>query len=328
MAKNSQSSGTRRTKLNALCPAQPGGGHLCKTHNIHLFINGFSSFAGLRHSIEVMGDGSEYKLQDRMPHAVWAWEFLRRNADYRREYCGVSNALPTPFALSSGASFLKLDRSVPDARKWGLVTFADPEKMAIDANVFWCPELLASAVRICLTEVESSNSDTSKQDDRIILSALKTRRIILDTADGIRHIVLNGHRFWIQLFCCSDLPRSEHTAISIRIDNAKYMRRRLDTAAQLLSLYRSHDGKLSLIGRRQNSNALVNALTAFDIQNGFERPRGDLKDIAEAIVGKARVEADWGVNDRALKAQIKRALARADRLIGGDYRSFLSRKNL
>ena len=130
------------------------------------------------------------------------------------------------------------------------------------------------------------------------------------------------------MFCDTDLPPGENAEIGIRIDNARYMRRRLDTAAQLLSLYRSNNGQLSLIGRRHNSNSLINALTAFDIRNGFERPKGDLKDIAEAIVGKARVDADWGVNDRALKAQIKRTLARADRLIGGDYKSFLTKKNL
>ncbi len=263
-----------------------------------------------------------------MPNAAWAWEFLRRNADYRRDCRRASDFLPAPFMLSSGASFLRLDQSIPTAQKWGLLTFADPEKPAIDANVFWRPELLAGAVRVCLTEVESNDSGVSKQDDTIILSALKTRRVILDTADGIRHIVLNGHRFWIQLFCDSDLPPGENAEIGIRIDSARHMRRRLDTAAQLLSLYRSNDGKLSLIGRRQNSNTLVNALIAFDILNGFERPKGDLKDIAEAIVGKARVNADWGVNDRALKAQIRRSLARADRLIGGEYMAFLTKKNL
>ncbi len=230
--------------------------------------------------------------------------------------------------LSSGASLLTLERTIAAAREWGLLAFADLEKPAIDANVFWRPDLLAGAVRVCLTEVESDDRGSPESNDTIILSALKTRRIILDTADGIRHIVLNGNRFWIQLFRDSDLPPGETAEIGIRIDNARHMGRRLDTAAQLLSLYRSNDGKLSLIGRRQNSNALVNALTAFDIWNGFERPKGDLKDIAEAIVGEARVNADWSVNDRALKAQIRRSLARAERLIGGDYRTFLTKKNL
>jgi len=275
-----------------------------------------------------MGGASEHTLPERMPNAAWAWEFLRRNAEYQRDCRRASDILPSPFILSSGASFLRLTQSIPKAEKWGLLTFADPEKPAIDANVFWSPRLLAGAVRVRLTEIGNSQANLPRQEETIILSALKTRRIILDTADGVRHIVLNGHRFWIQLFCDTDLPPGENAEIGIRIDNARYMRRRLDTAAQLLSLYRSNNGQLSLIGRRHNSNLLINALTAFDIRNGFERPKGDLKDIAEAIVGKARVDADWGVNDRALKAQIKRTLARADRLIGGDYKSFLTKKNL
>lgn len=275
-----------------------------------------------------MGGANEKTIPERMPNAAWAWEFLRRNAEYRRDYFSAFDALPRPSKLPTGTTFLKLEEPVPVAHKWGLLTLADPSKQAIDANVVWQPELLAGAVRIALSEVDGRKLRSSQQDDTIILSALKTRRIILDTANGVRHIILNGNRFWIQLFCDSDLPTSEDVEISIRLDNARYMRRRLDTAAQLLSLYRSNDGKLSLIGRRQNSNALVNALMAFDIRNGFECAKGDLKDIAEAIVGKARVNADWGVNDRALKAQIKRSLARADRLIGGGYKSFLAKKNL
>lgn len=275
-----------------------------------------------------MGAAVYDKLPDRMPNAAWAWEFLRRNGDYRRAFRMSHTGLPTPVSLTSGATLFRSRRLLPEAEQWGLLTFADPDKHAIDANIFWKPDLLAGAVRVRLTHVPTDANRVEPDSDTIVLSALKTRRILLDTCDGARHIVLNGRRFWIQLFCDQDVPVGEFAEVKIRLDGAKHMGRRLDTAAQLLSLHRSIGGKLSLIGRRQNSNALVNALIAHDIWTGFERPKGDLKEIADATFGKVRVKADWGQNDRAMKAQIRRSLARAERYIAGDYRAFLAKKTL
>ncbi|WP_438727868.1 transcriptional regulator domain-containing protein [Parasphingorhabdus sp. DH2-15] len=275
-----------------------------------------------------MSKVGQSKAPDRMPNAAWAWEFLRRNEDYRRDFRLSHAGLPAPVALTSGATLFRSRRTIPEAEQWGLLAFADPDKQAIDANVFWRPDIVAGAVRVRLTHMPVDDVPIDEMSDIIVLSALKTRRIILDTCDGTRHIVLNGRRFWIQLFCDNDAPVGEFTEVDIRLDGAKHLGRRLDTATQLLSLHRSTGGKLSLIGRRQNSNALSNAIIAHDIWNGFERVKGSMKDIADATFGAVRVNADWGQNDRAMKAQIRRSLARADRLIGGEYRSFLAKKTL
>jgi hypothetical protein len=275
-----------------------------------------------------MGDVGQSKPPNRMPNAAWAWEFLRRNPDYRHDFRMAAPCPSSPVFLTSGATLFRSRRAFPLAEKWGLLTFADPDQKAIDANVFWMPDLLAGAVRVRLTHVPTGANRVEPDSDTIVLSALKTRRILLDTCDGMRHIVLNGRRFWIQLFCDQDVPVGEFAEVKIRLDGAKHMGRRLDTAAQLLSLHRSIGGKLSLIGRRQNSNALVNALIAHDIWNGFERAKGDLKEIAYTTFGAHRVKADWGQNDRAMKAQIRRSLARAERYITGDYRAFLAKKTL
>ncbi len=46
------------------------------------------------------------------------------------------------------------------------------------------------------------------------------------------------------------------------------------------------------------------------------------------IVGKDRMATDWGANDRALKAQAKRAIAKGEAFVAGDYRQLLAQKVL
>lgn len=263
-----------------------------------------------------------------MPNAAWAWEFLRRNQDYRADYERARKSLPTRQTLETGSVFYIANDAQEDARQWGLLAFADPNKAALDADVFWHPDLLAGALRVKLTRPIGDMRDGDLPSDTIILSALQTRRVMLQLTNGARHILLNGTRFWIHLYSIKRAPPDDYAVIDVRFDGAKHMGRRLDTATQLLSLHRSVGGKLSLIGRRKNAQPLRNALTAFDVWNGFERPQGGLRDIAVALVGEDRVKEDWTGASRYLKDQARRARDKGARLVGGDYEALLSRKNL
>lgn len=264
----------------------------------------------------------------RMPNAAWAWEGLRRNPDYRADYRAHVHAMPATIPLYGGAHLLRAPRRYLNAERWGLLTYANPENTAASANVFWRPDLLAGALRVKLTPIGTSTDIEDGPSDTIVLSALKTRRVLLETVDGARHILLGGHRFWIQLYSIKRAPVGDQAEVDIRFDGADHMKRRLDTAAQLLALHRSAGGKLSLIGRRRNTRPLSNALHAHDIIHGFERPKGTLQDVAEMIVGRARMASDWGQNDRALKAQARRAIAKGEAFVAGEYRDLLTKKTL
>lgn len=263
-----------------------------------------------------------------MPNAAWAWEFLRRNQDYRADYARARETLPTRQTLATGSVFYIENRFEERAEKWGLLTFADPNKIALNADVFWHPEVLAGALRVKLTRPDKYIEAGDTPSDTIILSALQTRRVMLQLSNGARHILLNGNRFWIHLYSIKRAPPDDYAVIDVRFDGAKHMGRRLDTATQLLSLHRSAGGKLSLIGRRKNAQPLRNALTAFDVWNGFERPQGGLRDIAVALVGEDRVKEDWTGASRYLKDHARRARDKGTRLVGGGYQALLSRKNL
>ncbi len=264
----------------------------------------------------------------RMPNAAWAWEGLRRNPSYRRDYFATASIRPIQIRLATGATLLRAKARELSAEKWGLVTMADPRNAAINANVFWKPDVLAGSLEVRLSPLSQSERDYPDDHDIISLAHLQTRRVLLESVDGARHILLNGKRFWIQLHCPRPSVVGELAHLGIRMNQTTFMKRRIDTTTQLLSLYRSRGGKLQLIGRRRNTKPLQEALTAYDIWTGFERPKGGLRDIAIAIYGQERVNKEWSGSSRYMKDQAVRSRNKGLAFVERDYRDLLTKKEL
>lgn len=267
-------------------------------------------------------------LLRRIPNAAWAWEGLRRNPAYRQLYLSSRSFDPEKIKLASGAHILRSYRRHREAEKWGLLYPANPGLSAFEAKVIWHPDVLAGALDVRLSRAHHMENDAQDAHDTIILSTIQSRRLIYEMADGTRHILLNGKRFWVQLQCRPPAPIGEQSAVSIHIDGAEHGMRRIDTIRQLFALHRSAGGKMSLIGRKKNSRKLEKSLCAYDIAYGFERPKGDLKDVALMINGPARIQVDWAKDNRALKQQARRAIASGKALVSGGYRDLLSQKSL
>lgn len=264
----------------------------------------------------------------RKPNAAWAWEGLRRNAAYRRAYFASRHLLPQKVELKTGGVLWRTSNRHLSAEQFGLAAFADPDKDAVHGNVFWRPDWLAGSLDVRLSPITHAEECNENNLSIIMLHRMKSRRVLLETVDGARHILLNGSRFWIQLYCRKPSIIGEAAHVGIRLNKADTMGRNLDTAAQLLSLYRANGGKLPLIGRRKNAEPIERALLAHDIWTGFERPKGGLKDISIAMVGEARVEEDWNGPSRYLKDMAVRARNKGLAFVAQDYQELLSKKAL
>lgn len=261
----------------------------------------------------------------RLPYAAWVWEYLRRNRDYARSYRSSRAGRARPVPLNTGAVLIREKRRWSDAEKWGLLSFADPEKSCEEANVFWRPDRLAGALPIQLLRLRGTGVDgENAAHEEIELCQLQTRRIMLDTVDGARHILLCGRRFWVQLVCEAPRSRAENCAIAVRIDSIRHYQRRLDTASQLLSLYHSAGGKISLIGRSRDSTRLAQGLIAIDIVNAG----GSHRDVAEAIYGADKVAERWGGPSCYYEDWARRLVARARFMVNEGYLGLLGKKTL
>ncbi len=275
-----------------------------------------------------MGWAEKHMPARRMPNAAWAWEGLRRNQNYRRTYFASRNLHARTTRLATGGCLIRQSSCPRDLATFGLLTFADPRRTAIETHVFWRPGWLKSSLDVRLSPITEAEREADGTDGIIMLHRLHSRRIILETADGARHILLNGSRFWIQLHCKTPSIIGEAAHVGIRLNKLDTMGRSLDSAAQLLSLYRANGGKLPLIGRRKNAEPLERAILAHDIWTGFERPKGSLKDIAIALNGIKRVNEDWNGPSRYLKDMAVRARNKGLAFVDRDYRDLLEKKIL
>lgn len=262
----------------------------------------------------------------RMARAAWAWEGLRRNADYRMAFRARPRAGVSVVDLATGATLMRARRRYADAENFGLLTFADPDRTGSEVPVFWHPDRLKGTLEVRLSPLTRSERSGECDHELIDLSRLAIPRHVFDAADGSRTILLGGCRIWLQLHCPRPMVCGERGHLGIRLNTPVAMGRSLDTAQQLLSLYRAQRGKPTLIGRAPRTKRIHDGLVAHDVWTGFERPRGGLRDIATALVGEGRVRADWTSGSRYLKDAARRARDRGFRFVGGEYARLLTQK--
>lgn len=260
----------------------------------------------------------------RWPNAVWAWEFLRRNHSYRREFQAHQTKAPKLFELESGSRMIVGKGRYKRARAWGLLFFANPKLTAYEAGVFWKPSVFPGTIPVTLRDASRAASRERHVKmsacDRVILSSLWCRRLIFESINQSRHVILAPHKYWIQLYCDSAHPLDDNALISFRIDGAEHAEKRIESVRQLLKLHRSSGRKLSSISYRRGSEKLSSAITALDVA----KEGGTYKDIASALFGRKLVEESWSGGHSPFKQKARRALERGRIYRDGKYLELLT----
>lgn len=126
-----------------------------------------------------------------LDHMGWAWEFLRRNEAYQRDFRINRAGNPVPIKHTTGAVVLRLRRCFLEAEKWGLHCFADPQKSAHDAHVFWLADQVQNSVS-CTLRVANDNESGALS----LASFAGQRRVLVTPNDEL--IVIAGN----QMYAC------------------------------------------------------------------------------------------------------------------------------
>ncbi len=269
-------------------------------------------------------DGAAAKSVDsyRLPNPAWAWEHLRRNSGYGKDYDNTPQQRAKSALLASSAEFISEREASATAEKWGLVALADPSLCARDAPVFWRPDVLAGALKVQLVGVNDVHKIRTSPHEKINLTDLNCGRTIFDSADGRRHILIRCTGVWIQLYCDAPKTHGDEGSVILQIDRLNNYRRRLDTVDQLLSLYRSHECEPSMMVRGRESTRLEFGLRAYDIISAG----GSHRDVAIALLGYQRVVDTWGMSGHYVEDWTRRLINRSRDLVNGEYKTFLTKK--
>jgi hypothetical protein len=252
----------------------------------------------------------DYAYTRGLDHTGWAWEFLRRNEDYQRDFRINRAGHPVPIKHASGALVLRLRRRVLAAEEWGLHCFSDPYKSARDAYLFWLADHLKSAVG-CTVRVANDNelgalSLASFSGQRRVLVTPNDEHVVVACNKMSAHMVVRHSTFLIgESVVTFEIPGLEEPTKAIE-------------AVQTLRLLRTNANAETAIQSRFLPKYL-NYLIALD---GHLAGRS-YRDIAEILYGANRIGPYWTDDSRGFKLKVRRAVKRGVALMKGGYRALL-----
>lgn len=252
-----------------------------------------------------------------LTYAGFAWEFLRRNPNYRIAYERSRASANLPHKINSGGSYIRLKSASKAAEKWGLQSFANPDLDYLEAHVFWTHEAFHHALPIEFGRETAANLS----EKSIRFSDISCTRQHLITQNGQRETVLKSPFFWLQLHGQPPSPTKENSRIIVQLDGRSGMRRRLDVLQCLADLRddKSYDDAQEKPPQMfENLQFYLKILDLKPLEMSY-------KDMSALIIGEERTETDWDSHGCSLKSKMVRGTTRAVELMETDYLKLLTR---
>ncbi|MBO6638467.1 MAG: DUF2285 domain-containing protein [Roseitalea sp.] len=260
------------------------------------------------------GRATDYARTDTFDDADWAWEHLRRDPAYRRDYVASRARLSKTITHVSGARILRPRGCQRNAAKWGMVCLADPSKTARDTPVFWAnrsPNLLVEAAARRMSE-DSEPPDldpTVRSFIAAILYGTGVQVALVRVADSTLNLVIEGANIVL-------VP----VRLRFRIDGFATLSERVK-ALQALNAARRIPAQMARKPSRPRDQTLrKRGLVALDCK----LLGGSLQDTAKVFRVLGMTRLTWSVSgDEALKKQVWRARNAGLKLMRGGYRKLL-----
>ncbi|MBX9590887.1 MAG: DUF2285 domain-containing protein [Hyphomonadaceae bacterium] len=248
----------------------------------------------------------EYVL-DLAPSDV-AWEFLRRNPDYQRDYRVALRGRQRPRRLKTGQHLTRLRRHPTRCGHWGVHPFVDPKLPAPDAPVCWTGHGRS-------LDAVATRAGDGPSADLGIVGHIAAKHVILGPT-GQEFVLLRDaiHSVTLHLQGArASLGNVELTFTIPGLPDPDCIAQRFRALTKLLQCPRARaDRSRSRLFLR---DALV-ALDAFQLGASY-------RETAAVIYGQGRVRSAWASPSTAMKERMRHILKRAHTLRDGGYRTLL-----
>ena len=247
----------------------------------------------------------------------WAWEFLRRNPDYRTDWQASAPRRLAHVTLKDGTRLLRLRRRYPRAERWGLYAFTDPSVPARLAPVFWHLEALQRIVRV-RAELPAEPDRPSRGTALLALSDFRVDRVAAIGVDNVHLVLMKG------LGSHVPVEISGLAALSLPFAPVFEIGSLLDLGVQTELLKRLHRFAEHAPNSSSRSTFAIDerlhhALIALDESLAGKT----FRQIAITIYGEKRVADDWQGPSQYLKDRMRRLVAKGTELMNGGYRDLL-----
>lgn len=239
----------------------------------------------------------------------WAWEFLRRNPDYRKSWeTAGAGFVATPHDRQS--TLMEATDVSTLLNGWGCLYASDPMCDAHSSDVIWRPDLNHNVLHFTALPIAEGEGG-----DVFDLAAIACRWVLLRGVGQMQHLLFRDGRRSLQLAVEGiDLLAPVRLIPSKCADPRQLRLHRCFVDFRISSrLLPSHFPRECLSGR------LKRVLRALDGNLAGASHR----QIAVMLFGEAQVEAEWCAPGRPLRDKVRRTIRRGHALMQGGYRSLL-----
>jgi hypothetical protein len=246
----------------------------------------------------------------------WAWEFLRRNPDYRRDWQASVPRRLSYVTLKDGTRLLRLRRRYPRAERWGLYAFADPSVPARRAPTFWHFDALQRIVRL-RAEPPAQRTRQSDSAATLALSDFRVDRMAAIGVNNVPQVLMKGPGSLVPV------EISGLAALSLPFAPVFEIGGLFDLNAQTELLKRLHRFAEQAPDPGNPAFAIDERLHHTLIALDESLAGKNYRQIAITIYGEKRVAEDWKGSSHYLKDRMRRLVAKGTELMNGGYRDLL-----
>ena len=247
--------------------------------------------------------------------ADWAWEFLRRNPDYKRDYRLSRSRLLKTVQHTSGNSFIRVRRRCPYAKTWGLIYMCNPSLPPIQALVAWTSNTINWVIK---TEIDAVLPPEIDADFDLEAACFDRAFVVIEAKQQNLYMHIKSHSACFEIIGGSVLLYP--VKMLFTIDGINQVR----SAISVLQVAQEMTGKHTKLPKKtvpyvtqlRRLKYLIAAEKA--VEGAF------LRDIGAAIYCSKRARNEWkNLDSRAFKDEIIRAKRKGLHLMNGGYRDFL-----
>lgn len=251
--------------------------------------------------------GSEaYRYLETAGCADLAWEWLRRDPDYRR-------LAPSSCGRTAGGVKIFAAASPKCEARWGCLNMPDPDLGFPDAPLVWSAAIDSSVLRVAASpaDPDSCSAFNVRQlraaATLVIGSQGRESLLLRDTGPSLRMDVISGSLLNGPVLLLHDFAWAGDIEPAIA------------ALRRYLCLCRTGAFPAEAVPRNQRSGRQIRALRVYDaLSQG-----ASIRDIGMMLFGMDRVRAEWPGAGDALKSHCRRMIALARFMASGGYRMLL-----
>ena len=243
-------------------------------------------------------------------HEELAWEFLRRNPEYQRNFRLSRVRYSKPSRLNSGQLLWQLASMTGKRTVGDSAPFVDPTLQATDAPVCWRAET-GAAILCALSERPPSDATA----DLTLANVPCVRHIVVGPGD-IEYVLVRSTDEAITIRLRGDRAAGAPVRLTFYIAGLSKARQ---AAAILMTLPELLNSQPRRKKRSRQQMLLRDALIALDGRS----IGANYRETAAVIFGHERAQAAWSSTSTALKERMRRALKKGEQLRDGVYRRLL-----